>query len=214
MDSKTDVPLQGASVINLSKNSINRANANGEYSIPADPGDYVLFSFANYQNDTIRVADHFFDTDLDIGLKILYRSLDSVVVKARTYAQDSLERREANAQFYNSYRPGITGGNRPTDGFGISFSPVSYFSSSAKEKRNHKKQLQREEENAYIDSRYTKALIHQLTGLKDPALWEFWFQFRPNYEWLRKTSKEALEEYIRSSFSKFKYTPDSTRRKK
>jgi len=53
------------------------------------------------------------------------------------------------------------------------------------------------EREAYINYRYSAALITETTGFKDETLRDFMQKSRPSYQWLRKnTADEDIRYYI------------------
>src|SRR5688500_17381979 len=67
MDSKTDVPLAGATVFNLSQRIYKKASFDGQYSIIAMNGDSIIYSSAGYRADTIQVSPELLQSGFNIG---------------------------------------------------------------------------------------------------------------------------------------------------
>lgn len=75
-NSKGEV-LKGASVRNLSKNTITLSNADGSFSISGAPGDILEISFTGYDSARITLGS---DLSLDIKLQEEVKDLDEVIV--------------------------------------------------------------------------------------------------------------------------------------
>ena len=208
MDSKSDFPLEGVTVFNKSQQIYKKAGFNGEYAILTKNEDTVIFSYVGYHSDTVVVFLDLIRHGLDIGLKALPPVLlDTVLVKQMSYAEDSIRRRQEYAGFYSQPIPNLTGGNRPSSGFGISVSPFTYFSGEARAKRRLKKRLEYNEQQAYIDHYFSRAFVHRLTGLTGEQLQTFMLTYRPSYHFLRSCNIDDLVRYINDSLKKFKKLP-------
>lgn len=204
MDSKSDLPLEGVTIENKNKRLLRKSGINGQYAILTSDKDTLIFSFTGYRADTIVVLTDLIQNGLDIGLKALPPMLlDTVTVRASTYTEDSLRRREEYSAFYKKPLPGITGGNTPV-GFGISFSPFSYFSGKEKAKRKLKKRLAYNEEQAYIDHFFSPSFVQRLTGLSGEELQRFMLKYRPSYDFVRSNTNDDLVRYINESLKTFK----------
>lgn len=204
MDSKSDVPLEGATIFNTTQGFFRKAGQNGMFSIRAQDNDVLIFSSAGYQPDTVRISQDIIVTGLYLGLQASPVSLDTVTITQRTYADDSLQRRMEYAHFFDRPVKDITGGNDAQYGFGVTLSPITYFSRKEKDKRRFKKQYEEYERNAYIDYRFSPAYVHRVTGLDGDELKNFMKEYRPSYSFLRSTGDQDLLLYINDSFKKFK----------
>jgi hypothetical protein len=208
MDSKSDLPLEGVTVFNKSQQIYRKAGFDGQYAIPTKDKDTIIFSFTGYRADTVIIFLDLINDGLDIGLKALPPMLlDTVLVKESTYTEDSIRRRQEYAAFYRQRIEDITGGNRPSDGFGISISPFTYFSGKARAKRKLKKRLEYNEQQAYVDHYFSRAYVHRLTGLTGEQLQTFMLRYRPSYHFLRSRNTDDLVRYINDSLKEFKKSP-------
>lgn len=197
----TDTTLGYASVYNASTRVTARSGMDGLYTIAAKPGDRMIFSASGYRPDTIRVSDGALQAGLDVPLEMWVISLKGVNV-TNSYQADSLARREYYSDIYN--QPDLTGRNRPADGVGISISPFSYLSKGAKEKRQLRKRLEREEREAYIDNNFQPGWVSRATGLKGDSLSRFLYVYRPSYEFCRKTDHQGMLIYVNDKMKEFR----------
>lgn len=204
MDAKSDLPLAGTTIFNRSQKIFKKASFEGKFSIIATEGDVIIFSSVGYRSDTIELSEELLKGGLDIGLMALPVSLDTVTVDSRSYVDDSLRRREEYKYFYDMPIRNITGGNTPQHGFGISFSPFTFFSPKERAKRRLRKQLEYNEEQAYIDHYFSSSYVQRVTGLHGEELRKFMLMYRPTYSFVRKANKEDLLRYVDESLKKFK----------
>lgn len=204
MDSKSDVPLDGATIFNTTQGIFRKAGQNGMFSIRAVENDILIFSSLGYRPDTVQISQDIMATGLFIGLKSSPLALDTVTITQRTYAEDSLLRRMEYAHLLDRPTKTMRGGNNAQYGFGVTASPITYFSRSEKQKRKFKKEYREYEEDAYIDYRFSPAYVHRITGLDGEELQLFMRNYRPGYQELRSMLQEDLVLYINDAFKKFK----------
>jgi len=190
--------LTGVTVLNVHQGKHNLSDAGGNYKIPAAVGDTIIFSSAGYRPDTMLVADYMLAESFLVALDPNVMSLKAVKVdELRNYQMDSIKRREDYAFILNKKHPvRLMNEKRAADGPGFSFSPIGYFSKGERRKRKLKKRLAQEEEDYYIDYKFSPARVAQLTGLKGAALQKFLVRYRPSYKWCRNANNQDILLYI------------------
>lgn len=196
-----DTPVPGASVTNLTSGKTALAAPTGAYTIEAKNKDIVVFSFTGLTSDTVKVEEQLLKTGYDVGLKEDPRTLRNVTVTSN-YQLDSLRRRQEYSDYFEK-GPGITGGNRPSDGVGISVSPITHFSKKEREHRKFRKQLLKNEEEAYIDYVFSPVWVGKLTGLKNDSLHQFLYRYRPSYKQARTLDRADMIAYINDRYKEF-----------
>ena len=200
-EAKTDSLISAVNISNLNTKLSTRSDFHGSYSIVASEGDQLVFSIVGYKPDTVTVAYYMLIAKYDVTLYKEVITLKNVTVTS-SYQADSLTRRNYYNNVYNL--PGITGRNTPAHGFGISFSPFSYFSREAKQKRQLKKRLIKEEQEYYIDRSFPKQWVASVTGLHGDSLTRFMILYRPAYSFCRKSSREQMLLYVNEKLKEFK----------
>lgn len=193
--------IRGATVRNQTRGISAVSGASGAYKIVAGEKDLVTFSFIGFEDDSVRVEQQLLLSGYDAYLSERTVTLDRVVVSGN-YEQDSIERRKWYQDIYEN-QPTLTGGNGPTDGFGISISPFSYFSKNARQKRRLKKNLEQQEKDAYVDYVFPAFWVSSLTGLKGDSLNLFLYKYRPSYKFCRKSDRTDLIVYVNDKFKEF-----------
>jgi len=201
----TDI-LIGANVLNLKLGKHNVSDMGGNYKIPANPGDTVIFSSAGYVPDTVVVAGYMLEEKYLVALWPNVTRLQTVVVdETRNYQLDSLQRREDYRFILDKKHPvKLWNEKRLADGPGFSFSPIGFFSRRERQKRHLKKKLQKEEEDYYIDSRFPVARVAQLTRLTGDSLRIFMVRYRPSYQFCRQASSQDIFLYINDRVRAFR----------
>ena len=201
-DAETDSVIVAVNVYNLNTKQSARSGTDGNYAIAAAEGERLVFSITGFKPDTVTVIYHMLLIQNDVTLRKQIVTLKNVTVTS-SYMADSLERRNYYSNIYEK-QPGITGRNTPSTGFGISVSPLSYFSYRAKQKRQLKKRLIRQEEEEYVDRSFPVEWVARLTGLRGDSLSRFMTLYRPSYSFCRKNTKEKMLLYISDKFKEFK----------
>ena len=201
-DSQTDSTIAGVNVYNLNTKLSVRSGSDGSYTIAASEGDRIMFSRIGFRPDTATVIYSMLLTLHEVTLYKEIITLKNVTVTS-SYQMDSLSRRNYYNDIY-AKQPGITGFNRPPDGFGVSVSPLSYFSYRAKQKRQLKRRLIKQEEESYVDRSFPKEWVAKLTGLRGDSLTRFMILYRPSYKFCRENSREKMLLYVNDKLKEFK----------
>ena len=197
----TDSLIKGVNVYNLNTKLSVRTDVDGSYSITAAEGEQLVFSIVGYYPDTVTVVYSMLLIQHDVTLYREVISLKNVTVTS-SYTADSLARRNYYGNIYNL--PGMTGRNTPQYGFGVSLSPFSYFSHRAKQQRQLKKKLIKQEQEYYVDRAFPKQWVASITGLSGDSLTRFMVLYRPSYSFCRKSSREQMLIYVSEKLKEFK----------
>jgi hypothetical protein len=200
--------LPSVSVVNRTQRKTNISDIGGNYKVPAQQGDTVIFSSAGYQSDTTIITNRILKEKdgYQVFLQPNAQILPTVRVGEQSnYQLDSLKRKEEYAWLYPVHRRKLIGSETPSEGFGIIISPIDYFSSRETQRRRLRRRTQQEEKEYYIDSRFPPAYIARITGLKDDSLRIFMVRYRPAYLLCRTmTSNEDIFLYINAKVKEFR----------
>jgi len=199
------VTVQSSSGLNAITDSL------GKFSISVTKNDSVFFTYLSkktlkYPVDTITDLSNF-----EIALYVDAAWLPAVKVRNSNYRLDSIANRQQYAKAFNFKKPGLKFTSSPS-------SPSSYIPGSVtagldldeiinmfRFKRNRQilsmqERLIQEEQNKYINHRFTKFLVQKLTNLKGAALDSFMVVSRPSYELLLTMNEIELGYYIEQCF--------------
>ena len=203
---ETDAILISVTVVNHTQKKYNVSDAGGNYRIIASPGDTITFSSAGYHADTTYVVTSELE-DKDgyiVYLEPNLVELPSVLVgQLSNYQLDSIQRKQDYAWLDQTHKVRLAGDQTPTDGVGIGFSPVTYFSSEQKDLRQLRQRVKSEEKDFYIDSRFPSSYVSMVTGLKGDSLQLFMVTYRPTYKFCRNASNEDILLYINEKLKLF-----------
>ncbi len=194
----------------------------GYFTIPVrSDKDSIFFSYKTrtthkFPIDTIADSNNF---EVAIHLNVLTRKnpppgyLPDVVVYSSDYRMDSLRNRQEYADIFNFRKPGIEDiasvpkiGNVPIP-LGVYFD-VNAIAEGLQFRKNKRRENYRDfaiwlEQEKYIDYRFNKRLIGNITNLKDDKLDEFRKNYRPEFITLVAMNDVELGVYIKKSFEDY-----------
>lgn len=211
-------PLDAVSVI-TSSGHFAISDSLGNYSIAVRKNDSIWFSYLNKQTlkypiDTIAHPDNF-----DVALYVDARWLPSVTVATKNYRLDSIQNRETYANVFNYRKPGIrfsqsnpstyTPGSL-TAGFDLDEIINAFRFRQNREMIAFQQRLIQQEQDKYIDHRYTKFLVKKLTGLDGKQLDDFMNTYRPSYDEVLMMNDLELGFYIEQCYKDYKQEKNKT----
>ena len=128
-----------------------------------------------------------------------FNELEEVHVRSRNYHTDSLENRRLYEDIFNYRKPKFNPMHPITSAINIFRQP--YLN---RQKRYQQFAITSEQEG-YVNSRYTVALVASLTGMQDDDLIrEFMKKYRPTYEQMKGMVDLTLGQFIVDNYKKFK----------
>jgi hypothetical protein len=199
-----DSLLSGVNILNAGKHLSTQSTMGGSYEIAVDEGDTVIFSSIGYRPDTLPVAYYMLSNSYDITLVPATGTLSAITLYSYDrFRKDSLQRRSEYGYLLDQKNTLV---NRKTasKGFGITISPLSYFSAKQKAQRKLKKRLKEQEKESFIDSRFSKQFVYRITGLAPSSLKLFMALYRPSYTFCRKSGEDEMILYVSEKLKLFK----------
>lgn len=205
MEKGTDFVLFPASVHNRTTGEAAMTDLGGNYRIAAHPRDKIVFSYLGYHPDSIVVTASSGEVRRDIYLIRRSEQLPQVEIGALTpYQQDSLERRQLFGTYLEKPKATVFESDKSpkgvNTGFGLTLHPFTYFSKEERRKRHFHKMFARYEQEAFINNRYTPALVTQLTGLTGDSLGLFMRTHQPSYYFTRRVSDLEFGSWIKQQY--------------
>lgn len=210
-DGVSQSPLYLATVLDKSTGEAALTDSSGFYRINAKDGDTITYSFIGFYTKSYVIPLRLIRIIHDVELIPRSHTLTEVEIKALTpYERDSLDRIETFRHYLDQPKTPFVSSNAHSvydvpnpnynDAFGISLSPFTFFSKKNKERRKFDKMYPKIEKQDFINSRYTPALVHKLTGLTGDSLSLFLFKFRPSYELTRVASDLVFWSWIKIQY--------------
>lgn len=179
----------------------------GRYSLIVDINDSIWFSYLQKPTPKYPVRSILNMQNFEIALHVNATELKQVQVMPRSYRLDSLQNRQDYAKAFDFRKPGIgsTLNVGPNGGAGLD---IQEFINMFRFNRNRRmlafqERLLREEEERFIDYRFSRALIIKLTGLHGEELNTFIEYYRPDLEFIQNCTDYELQDYIKKSFSHY-----------
>ena len=174
----------------------------GRYSILVKPNDSLTFVYNNKSTKVFLVADipdpRHFDISIHINLRGKYNMLKEVTVFSKSYKEDSIENRKAYSDIYAFSKPALQS-SLSTDGY-VGFD-LDELINIFRFKRNRRllsfqKRLEVEEQEKYVNYRFSKVFIKRITGLQSPLLDTFLVWYRPTYDFTKNSDELSFNKYI------------------
>ena len=163
-----------------------------------------------YSVDTITHPQNF-----DIALYVDVRWLPEVRVQTRDYKLDSIENRQTYAKAFNYKKPGLAFSQSPTSSSYVPGSVTAGLDldeiiNAFRFKRNRQmvafqQRLVQDEEDKYIDHRYSKYFVRKLTKLDSKELDDFMNFYRPNYYEVQAMNDLELGYYIEQCYKNYEF---------
>lgn len=178
----------------------------GQYKITVDEKDSIWFSYLGKPTPKYPVLKIVDVTQFDIALRLKSDVMKEVIVRNRSYRQDSIQNRRDYAKVFDFHRPNVASlTNIGPTGAGIDLDELIRVFQFRKNKsmEKFKERLEEQERQKFIDHRFNKALVRRLTKLDGSNLDVFMLKFRPSYVFTLTASEYDFQMYIKRCFELF-----------
>ncbi len=182
----------------------------GAYHINVSKADSLSFfyrgkSTVKFPVETISNYNAF-DISLRVRTNDKYKLLKGVTVYADTYRKDSLETRMAYSKIFDFEKPGISSNYEPGAAAGLDLDQLIGIFQFRKNKQNlaFQKRLVEQEQDRYVDYRFSSKVINRITGLSGDTLTRYKILYRPSYYFVMTGTLAQFYEYILSTSYTFK----------
>lgn len=149
----------------------------GHYAIRLTAGDSVFFSYLGKSTQKFPVKSGQPTYPLNISLAVTVDSLPLVVVRPKLYRYDSLANRDEYRKVFE-YEPEYM---TSSGGFNLD---MLFNAKKNRQMLALQRRLIEQEQDKYVDHRFNKTLVREITGLRPPALDTFMRLYRPTYEFI------------------------------
>jgi hypothetical protein len=214
-------PLEAVAVISTSGKGTT-TDSLGRYEIRVSLKDSIWFSMIGkstmkYPVDTISNNDNF-----DVMIHVRSFDLPEVKVRNSYYKFDSIQNRKDYAKIFDFKKPGLRLSENPgynPGGLTVGFD-LDEIINLFRVKRNRslaslQQRLLQQEEDKYIDHRFSIAFVRKITKLNNPELEEFMKEYRPDYEMVQRMNELELGYFIEKNYEEYrskKYNKGAPRR--
>jgi hypothetical protein len=193
-------PLEAVSVMSTSgRGTI--TDSNGNYNIIVNEGDSISFSYLGRTTVKFPVSNILIYPSFDVALHVEPTELKPLQVSPRNYFMDSLQNRKDYARVFDYQKPKLKLTDPGQGGLGVGLD-LDAIIGMFQFNRNRRmlafqKRLIQEEQDKFVDHRFTAYLVKKITHLSSPDLDTFMVKYRPSYYFTRTTTDYDFEQYIK-----------------
>jgi len=193
-DAESQKPLFPVTVVNTRTQQVSYTGPNGLFTIPANPGDKIAFSYIGYKSVEKLKPMSVIVATLNISMERQEYELPAVYFRPgllTQYQLDSINRQETYRIQLDRRPPSV-------------MSPVSaiaeMFSKKAKRTYQFQKDFATGEMDKFIDSRYTAEIVTGVTGLHGDSLGDFMNANRMPLDFARVATNLEMKMWIRDNY--------------
>lgn len=185
-------------------------DSTGEYQLTAGQNDSISFFYNGKSTIKFPVKSMInyaaFDISLRVKVNQKYKVLNPITVFTNSYQKDSLENREEYAQVFGKSQSGFHTTYEPGGAAGVDVDALIGMFQFRKNKQRlaFKNRLVEQEEDDYIDYRFSNRTITRVTGLKGDELKKYRELYRPTYFFVVNSTLAQFYEYILQTSYAFK----------
>jgi len=207
-DMSKTIPLPSVSV--LSSGGMGTVTDSlGYYTILVNETDSIWFSYLNKPTPKFAVAAINKFNGFDISLHVPITELKEVKVVPRNYKRDSIQNRLDYAKAFDFHKPGISLSNPSSGSFGVGLDLdafINMFNFRKNRRMAHFQQrLIQEEQDKFIDHRFTKPLVRKITRLTGAEQDDFMKKYRPSLDFTRNATDYEFAEYIKLAWQEYEH---------
>jgi hypothetical protein len=210
-------PLDAVSVISTSGRGT-ATDSNGNYIIVVNPGDSIYFSYLGRATMKYPVTGINTFTNFDIALHVDPLELKEVRVMPRNYHMDSLQNRKDYARIFDFKKPGFKINDARNAGVGLGVGVdldelINVFRFGRTRRiLSFQRRLVEEEEDKFIDHRFSHYIVKKITHLGDEEIDTFMLKFRPSYEFCKLANDYDFLDYIKLAYDQYKRSRQARQR--
>lgn len=207
-DSSFKYGVENVKVINSAGNYA-YSDSLGNYKINVTDTDTIHFYFRNKPTQKFAVAKipdlTRFNVKLHISYLGKYRLMKEVTVFSSSFKQKAEENRETYAKVFAYEKPGLQSNvSNGVAGADLNSLINMFRFRHNKTMRWFQKRLEAEEQEKFIDYRFSKYKVRRITQLEGALLDSFMLAYRPTYEFTSLADELAFNQYIINCFYEYK----------
>jgi hypothetical protein len=203
-------PLEAVAVISTSGKGTT-TDSLGRYEIRVSVKDSIWFSMIGkstmkYPVDTISNNENF-----DVMIHVRSFDLPEVKVRNSYYKLDSVQNRKDYAKIFDFKKPGLRLSENPgynpgglTVGFDLDEIINMFRFKRNKSLASLQQRLLQQEEDKYIDHRFSMAFVRKITKLSGTDLEEYMKEYRPDYEMVQRMNELELGYFIEKNYEEYR----------
>ena len=182
----------------------------GAYHINVSETDSLSFFYRGKSTVKFPVKNMNNYTAFDISLRIRanekYKLLQGITVFSDNYHRDSMENRVTYSKIFGRENPTIRSNYEAGGPAGFDLDGLVGIFQFKKNKQNlaFQKRLIEDEQDRYVDYRFSSKIITRITGLKGDMLTKYKKLYRPSYFFVVNSNLTQFYEYILNTSYAFK----------
>ena len=146
--------------------------------------------------------------NFDVALHVEATELRQVQVAPKNYHMDSLQNRKDYAKYFNYKKPGIKVSDAGINGAGVGLD-LDEIINMFRFNRNRRmlafqRRLIQDEQDNFVDHRFTKLLVKKITHMTSPDLDSFMVRYRPSYNFTKTSTDYDFDQYIKLAAKEYK----------
>ena len=203
------IPLPFVSVMTTSGIGTH-TDSMGAYSIRVTPNDSIWFSYLEKHTPKYPVKNIADPAAFDLSIQVSAIELPNVTIKKPGYRFDSLQNRKEYESIFNYRKPGLrtTSLSPGSMGAGVGLDLDELINVFRFRRNRNMKFIQnwliKEEQDKYVDYRFSRLFIKKLTDLDGEELGAFIKFYRPDYEFAASVNEAEMGLYILECFKQYK----------
>lgn len=182
----------------------------GAYHINVPENDSISFFFRGKSTLKFAVKSITDYTSFDISLRVRinakYKLLSGVTVFSNTYHRDSVENRMEYSKIFDYEKPGLRSSFDPGGAAGLDLDALIDMFSVRKRKENlaFQRRLVEDEQERYVNYRFSPKVVHRVTGLSGDTLTRYMKLYTPSYIFVVSSTLAEFYQYILNTSYAFK----------
>lgn len=180
-------------------------DSTGRFMILASESDSVWFSYLGKATPKYPVRAIGNVHNFEISLHVNVTELPRVVIAPPNYKRDSLQNRIDYAKAFNFKKPGIGSTFTPGGPAGLDLEEFINMFAFRRNKRmaGFRERLLQEEEDKFIEHRFSRALVVKLTGIRGAELDSFMVRYKPDPYFTTWATDYEFQSYIKECHVKY-----------
>lgn len=194
-DAATHKPLFPVTVVNTSTQQTTLTDNTGLYVIPANTGDVIAFSYIGYETVKKTKPLSVLLATVQVTMEAQNYQLQEFTLRPgrlTQYQRDSAERRSTYRMALERTKPSAI------------MSPASFLADQFSRKSKHlykfQKDFPRMEQERFIDTRYTAAVVSAVTRLTGDSIGHFMYAYPIPYDFARAATDLELKMWIKNNY--------------
>jgi hypothetical protein len=203
-DMSQSVPLPSVSVLSTAGTGT-VTDSTGRFMILVGERDSIWFSYLGRPTPKYAVLSIGNIHNFEISLHVNVTELPKIVIHPKDYRRDSIQNRIDYADAFNFKKPGISSTYTPGGAAGLNLDEFITMFQFRRNKRmaSFRERLVREEQDAFIEHRFSRTLVIRITGIRGAELDSFMVRYKPDLLFAMYATDYEISEYIRDCHIKY-----------